>query len=256
VEGVAREKGKLINSLPLNSFAVLNKENSLTQKMGKSPRIKVVWFGKGSQINAVKIKITKRLKTRFLLCINKESIEIELPLLGSQFVENALAAAAIGHICGANLTQIKKGLEAFEIPEHRMRPIRLKNGALILDDSYNNNPTAARLAIQTLKDVAGKKETVVVMGDMLELGKDEIKRHKELGHIIAQAGVKYLIGIGNLAKYMTDEAKKEMPKRNVFWYQTAEGLLTLLKPLLKRDTIILIKGSRSIALDKPIQLLH
>lgn len=256
VEGVAQEKVKLIKCLPQGGFAVLNKENIFTRKMEKETKVKAIWFGKGSQMTAQQIQITESLKTKFRLLVNKESTEIELPLLGSQFVENALAAAAVGHILGASLEEIKNGLENFEAPEHRMRPIKLKNSALILDDSYNNNPAAAKLALQTLKEAAGEKEMVVVMGDMLELGKDEEERHKELGHAVAKTGAKYLVGVGKLAKYMVDEAKKEMPKGNVFWRQTAEEVLPVLKPLLKRDTIILIKGSRSIGLDKLMRLLR
>lgn len=249
-EGVAREKVRLINCLPQDGFAVLNKENIFTQKMGKETKAKVIWFGKGSRITAQKIQITENLKTRFRLYVNKKSVEIKLPLLGFQFAENALAAASVGHILGASLKEIKNGLENFEAPEHRMRPIKLKNGVIILDDSYNNNPTAARLALQTLKEAAGGREMVIVMGDMLELGKDEKERHKELGRTIAKTGARYLVGVGKLAEYMLDAAKKEMPKENVFWCESAEEVPPVLMPILKKDTIVLIKGSRSIGLDK------
>lgn len=254
-EGVAQEKIKLIKCLPQDGFAVLNRENVFTRRMEKETKAKVTWFGKGSQITAQKIEITENLKTKFRLLVNRESTEIELPLLGSQFTENALAAAGVGHILGASLEEIKNGLENFEAPEHRMRPIKLKNGALILDDSYNNNPTAARLALQILKESAGGRKMVVVMGDMLELGKDEKERHRELGRAIAKTGAKYLVGVGKLAKYIVDEAKKEMPKENIFWCKSAEEVPPVLSPILKKDTIILIKGSRSIGLDKLVSQL-
>lgn len=253
-EGVAREKVKLIQSLPRNGFAVLNKENAFTRKMEKATKAKVLWFGKGSQISAQKIQITKGLKTKFLFYINKESIEIELPLLGFQFSENAQAAAVVGHICGVNLEEIKKGLENFETPEHRMRPIKLKNGAIILDDSYNSNPTAAKTALETLKEAAGEKKVIVVMGDMLELGKEEIERHKELGRVISEMGAGYLIGVGPLAKNIAAQAKKAK-MAGVSWVESQEEVLPILKPILTRDSVVLIKGSRSVGLDKLVDRL-
>ncbi|MBI2007543.1 MAG: UDP-N-acetylmuramoyl-tripeptide--D-alanyl-D-alanine ligase [Candidatus Blackburnbacteria bacterium] len=252
--GVAREKVKLVRVLPQNGFAVLNKENALTRKMGKAIKAKVIWFGNSAHVRAQKIQITKDLKTRFLLHINKESIEIELPLLGSQFVDNALAAATVGHVFGANLKEIKKGLENFETPEHRMRPIKLKNGAIILDDSYNSNPAAAKAALETLKKVAGSKKMIVVMGDMLELGKEEIERHKELGKTISEMSAVYLIAVGPLAKNIATEGKKAK-MTDVWWVGSQEEVLPVLKPILAKDSVALVKGSRSVGLDKLVDRL-
>lgn len=253
--GVAKEKGKLAEQLGQAGFAVLNKDNAFLEKIAKKTQAHVVWFGKDDLIRAGKTKIMEDFKTEFTLHVAQASQEVTLPLPGSQFVENALAAAAVGYICGATPGEIKNGIENFQIPEHRMRPIRLKNGAVVLDDSYNNNPTAAKLALQTLKEVAGGKEMVVVMGDMLELGKDEKERHKELGRTVAKSGAKYLITVGKLAEYMIGTARKKMAKENVVWCKTVDEVLPVLKPLLKKDTITLIKGSRSIGLDKLVSKL-
>lgn len=256
INGVAEEKGRLAEQLDKKSFAVLNKNGIHLQKIAKKTKAKVIWFDKNSPIRAEKIKITDNLKTQFTLYVAKKSIEVTLPLLGSQFVENALAAASVGHICGVSLEEIKKGLENFEAPEHRMRPIKLKNGALILDDSYNNNPTAARLALQTLKEAAGGRSAIIVMGDMLELGKKEKELHKELGREIAKSGVGYFIGVGQLSRHMADEIKKNLGEGNVRWVEKENQVLPILKGLLKKDTITLIKGSRSIGLDKLVLQLR
>lgn len=251
-DGVAEEKGKLVEQLDKKGFAVLNKNSTYLQKIAKNTRAHVVWFDKDGLVRAEKTKITDDFKTRFTLYVAKESTEVTLPLLGTQFAENALAAASVGHICGASLEEIKKGLENFEAPEHRMRPIKLKNGALILDDSYNNNPTAARLALQTLKEAAGGRSAIIVMGDMLELGEKEKELHKELGREIVKSGAEYFVGVGQLSRYTAGEVKKNLGEGNVWRVKKEKQVLPILKRLFKKDTITLIKGSRSIGLDKVI----
>lgn len=253
VQGVAKEKGKLIKNLNKEDMAVLNKDNPHVKKIGKETKVKVFWFGNKSDVQANEISITKNLQSTFKIHINNMTEKITLPILGEQFIENALAAAAASHSLGANLAEIKKGLETFTPQEHRMTPIRLKNEALLLDDSYNNNPSAAKKAIETLKKAAGKKKTIVVIGDMLELGQEEKKLHQELGRFIANSKIDHLVGVGPLSRYLVEEASKKMRKNHTWWVEKTSDTQDILKPLLENDTITLVKASRSIGLDKMIE---
>lgn len=252
INGVAREKRKLVDSLSEDGFAILNRDNLYTRKFDETIKAKAVWFGQNTSIKAAKIRITKSLTTTFNLSMEQNSAEIELPIPGGQFVTNALAATAVGYALGATLEEIKQGLENFSMPEHRMEIVHLKTGAIILDDSYNNNPSAAKEALETLKSIAGKRKIIVVMGDMLELGEKEKQLHEELGREIAKSGVGYFIGVGQLSRYAVDEAKKKLEEKNVWWVEKENQVLPILKRLLKEDTITLIKGSRSIGLDKVV----
>lgn len=258
IKGVATEKAKLVRSLGKDEISVLNKDNPHCLTVGKNLHSPVVWFGKTGFVRATNIKITPTFSTKYILFVGKQNVEIELPTLGEQFVENSMAAAATAWACGATLAQIKAGLESFQPVEHRMKPLRLKNGALVLDDSYNSNPSAAKAALETLKQVAkdlpaGRQEvrTVAVLGDMLELGKGEIAQHRKLGRLVKQMGINYLIGIGPLSKYMVEASRM----KNVEWVEKAEDVMPKLKPLLKKNTVTLIKGSRSIGLDKVVEKL-
>lgn len=267
--GVAQEKEVLIKSLETNDIAVLNKDNTYTRQFGKFISSKIVWFGKTGFVQAINIKITSDLNTKYILFVGKQSIVINLPTLGEQFVENSLAAAATAWACGATIEQIKQGLELFTPTEHRMRPIKLKNGALVLDDSYNSNPQAAKEALKTLKQVAENlpagRQVIAVLGDMLELGKDEVERHKELGRFATRVGVNHLIGVGPLSKHTVEAfGGKQTPQvhpehsRRVRAYSTpgVGTIMPLLKPLLKKNTAVLIKGSRSIGLEKVVEKLQ
>lgn len=249
--GVAQEKEVLVKSLEPNDIVVLNKDNTYTREFAKKTFAKIVWFGRAGFVRAENIKITPNLNTKYILFVGKQSIGINLPTLGEQFVENSLAAAATASVCNATLEQIQTGLESSTAAEHRMRPILLKNGALVLDDSYNSNPQAAKEALKTLKQAAGKQKMVAVFGDMLELGKDQVERHKEIGRLAAEIGVHHLVGVGPLSKHIVEA----YGSRNSAWVESTNRVIPLLKPLLKKNTVVLIKASRSIGLEKVVEKL-
>ena len=212
----------------------------------------VIWFGGNSEIKAINIDCPNLKGTKFTLVINSNRKVIHLPTLGSQFVQDALAAAATSFCLGFSLDEIKTGLESFRVPEHRMRLIRLKNGCLILDDSYNNNPQAAKEALKTFTEISGRKKKIVVFGDMLELGSLEKRFHKEIGRVLAKMKLNYLIGVGPASKDLVREAEIKLGKNKAIWTSSSDGVLKYLKPYLMENTVVLIKGSRSIGLDKVV----
>jgi len=192
---------------------------------------------------------------KFTLVIGTDKINVHLPVPGLQFVSNSLAAASVGLVCGVSLEKIKAGLDNFSWPEHRMRPIRLVSGALLIDDTYNSNPAAVKEALKTLNQIGGKRGKIIVLGDMLELGRHEEKFHKEIGSLVASYHPDYLIGVGKAAKAIIKAASKTMKDYQLYWTQTYRGVASILQPLLKKNVIILIKGSRSMALDKVVSQL-
>lgn len=252
-DGVAKEKVKLVKSLPKDGYAILNQDNPFTKKFGKETKSRVIFYGDKSKIKAEKATFSKNFDLKFTLQINGREINVKLPVLGNQFVSNALAAASTGHALGLTLREIKLGLEGYSMPEHRMTVIKLKTGTILVDDSYNNNPIAAKEALKTFKQIAGTRKKVVVFGDMLELGKHENKFHRELGNRIISEGIDYFIGVGPASKITADRVKKEIKK--VYWVKTENDVDKTLKPYLKKNYAVLVKGSRSIGLDKLVSRL-
>lgn len=253
VKGVKQEKAKLIESLGRGDFAILNSENRDSREIGQRSKTKIIWFGEKGDIRAENIKIIDTLRTKYELNLDSSKINILLPIMGRQFVQNSLAAAGVGYALGATLEQIKKGIGNFKPPEHRMEPIYLSNGALIIDDSYNSNPGAVEEALKTFKEVAGEREKIVVFGDMLELGSLEEEEHRRIGKIIGSTGVRYIIGVGKASKLVVDEVGIKIGKENAIWVDSKDKVVDYLLPLLKRHTITLIKGSRSIGLDGVVE---
>lgn len=252
VNGVATEKSKLIKYLGPKDWAILNSENSQTRKFSTLTKAKTIFYGKGGIVRASDLSYTKDMKTNFTLCIKKDKIVTQLPMLGEQYVSNALAASAVCCVLGCSIGQIKKGLEKLIPPEHRMRPIFLKNKAIIFDDSYNNNPQAAKETIELFVKLSKDKKKIFVMGDMKELGKFEVKYHREIGKLINRFGIDIFIGVGSAVKHTSKEVSKKISPENVFLLDRWEQVLDVLKPLLERNVNVLIKGSRSIGLDNVV----
>ena len=255
IQGVAKEKIKLIKALPRDGFAVLNSENPIVKEAGKETKAKVIWYGKGGSIRAENPVIMHKLKNKYTLSILTSRIDVQLPIIGAQFVSNSLAAASVGHVCGVEIDDIKLGLARFSPEEHRMKVINHTSGAIILDDSYNNNPEAAKEALNTLNSVSVGKKKIVVFGDMLELGRLEAFYHRKIGSLIASMGIDFVLGVGDAAKMLVEEAKKTMDKTKVAWVRREAQAYSIIVPKLTKNCVILVKGSRSIGLDKLVKRL-
>lgn len=255
VKGVAKEKVKILKPLKSKDIALLNSENAYTRNFEKKTKAKVKYFGKNSQVYARNVKETNDMNTIFDLIIGKDKINVHFPILGNQFLSNALCASAVGHYLGADLDQIKKGLENFERAPHRMNAVKLKSGSIIIDDSYNNNPEAAKQALKVIEKMSVKKDKIIVFGDMLELGSLSKKYHCKLGELIARSSIKVLIGVGEESKELINEAKRVNSRKKYIWVEKESKVDKYLFPLLTKSSLVLVKGSRSIGLDKLVARL-
>lgn len=254
-KGVAKEKVKLVSSLKTTDIAVLNKKNSFTKTFNNKTKAKVLWYGFDSSINARNIKLTKDLKTQFTLIVDSKKMKIKIDSPSPEYINNTLAAAAVGRYFGADLKMIKKGLETFRLAKHRVNLKALSQNNLLIDDTYSSNPEAAKTALRVLNIVSGKRIKVVVFGDMLELGESEVRYHNELGNYIAKSGVDYLIGVGNASRTTVRAFNNENKDGKSVWVEDQSQVDKILKPHIEKNTAILIKGSRSIRLDKLVERL-
>lgn len=254
--GVFKEKRKLVEELSKESVAVLNRSDKFLKRLENNLKAKIVWFGDSSEFKSSREKITPDYKTEFVLTIGSKpqrGFRIKLPIFGYHFVGSALAASSVAHYLGIPQDLIKNGLENFKPPPHRMRIIRHKSGAIIVDDSYNSSPAAAKEAIDNLEQLRGEK--IIVFGDMLELGHLERKYHKELGIYIGRSKPSQLICVGKAAKITGEYALKILGAERTHFTDKWEDALTILTPMLKAGTIILVKGSRSMALNNLVTSL-
>jgi len=249
-EGVAAEKGKLVKKIKKDGVAILNGEDQLVSSMGRKSDAEIVFFGEKSRVSASNVKLNENMSTDFTLKIGKNIKSVQIKALGNQFVNNALAAAAAADALGIGFDKIVKGIENFKRLAHRLNVFMSKDHGMIFDDTYNSNPKAASESLDTFRVVAKGKRKIAVIGDMLELGRLEEDAHRELGKKVGDMGFSNLVGVGNAARFIVEEASTKMKSEKCFLVGNYLEALGIIEPILDKDSALFVKGSRSIHLDK------
>jgi len=258
LDGVRIEKSALFWRAPKNTLRCVNLDDENIGKiplMGEWPTISY-GSGKNAQVRAEGITPLGLEGTRFTLAVKGESVNISLRLLGLHQVKNALAAATLGVSEGIPLRAAKEALEAFHPPKGRLEQIPTASGSVILDDTYNANPEATKLALQTLAMFNPRYVTIALLGDMLELGEKAASFHKEVGTECARQGIKILGVTGNFRDSIRKGALENgFPEENIFFFDDEATLLDHLSRHLDKRVMILVKGSRGLQMDRWIEVL-
>ena len=257
IEGVYREKVKLVKSLPRAGIAVLNADDPFVVKMAKETVAQIKWFGLKSE-NGVKIShFSQNLKgSKFRLHYNGQKASVATKIVGLHQLTSAYAAAACGIICGLTLKQIAKGLSQTKPPQHRLNLIITKNVSII-DDSYNASPKAATEALNTLLALGKRRPKIAVFGEMKDLGSLSGSEHQLLGAKVAKSKIKYLFTVGKVAQLIAKSARKHKFSGKIISVVTTGEATKEIKKVLSHKSLILIKGSRHAHLERIVYgLLH
>lgn len=253
VERIAEEKVAILN---FAERAILNFDDPLVSKMKTRFRGKVIGFGMSelAQIRAKHLNLDKDGKVDFELLVNGlEYGRIYLPCLGIHNVYNALAAAAVGLICGVNWEQIKSGLESYEPPKMRMQSEDL-GGVRFINDAYNANPVSMKAAIEFLSRIKADGKKVAVLGNMLELGENSEQFHRNVGEFFSKSRIDSLVCIGREASQIALAAVENgFPKDSTFVCDSTAQAASYLLELLKPGDVVLIKGSRGMKLEEVVE---
>jgi UDP-N-acetylmuramoyl-tripeptide--D-alanyl-D-alanine ligase len=187
--------------------------------------------------------------TEFTLHLAGESVAVALPLVGIHNVRNACAAAAVAHALGISIEKIRSALDGVSPIGGRLEPVRAVHGATLFDDSYNANPLSVVAAAEFLSALPG--ESWLVLGDMKELGDDAAELHREVGEAVRTSGVNRLFAFGDLASSAVEGFGK-----NARWYASLDKLVDELSEALTSDINVLVKGSRSMHMERVVDALR
>jgi len=249
VEAVARENGAVLQALPAQGVAVFPVDEpyaGLWRELAGERPVRRFGFADGAEVHASQIHAGMD-RTEFRLHVGRETAAVALHAPGRHNLRNALAAAACAAAAGAPLAAIAAGLGAFAPVGGRMRPERLSDGFQLIDDTYNANPDSVRAAIDVLAGLDGRR--VLVLGDMAEVGDQGPAMHAEVGAYARQCGIDRLLTLG--------AACHEAARAFGEGAQAFDALEDLLPELLAaRPAHILVKGSRSMRMERVVQALH
>lgn len=241
VEAVAQGKGELIAALPSDGSAVLNADVPLVAAMAQRTAATVLTFGAAGEVRAEAVELSDDLVPRFRLVTPWGSAPVELGARGVHLVDNALAAAAAGLVCGCRPDAIAAALAHPVLSPMRMDLRRLSSGARLLDDSYNANPMSVAGALRSLAAMPAVRR-VAVLGVMAELGDESAEAHREMAalarsldiSVISVAAPEY----GDAVVHVTDHV------------EAADRL-----GRLEDGDAVLVKGSRVAALERLVAAL-
>lgn len=245
LEGVIKEKEKLLEALPRKGLAILNADDINVEKMVKKTRAKVIWYGMNSEANfwADEIKVDFN-GTSFNLHQEGKKQHLKTGLIGRHFVHECLAAAVVGRNLGLSWQEIKKGLTELKPLKGRVSIEKGPKGSILINDSLRANPASTMAGLQVLADLPTKGKRIAVLGEMGELGDLAETSHREVGKKVAELKINYLVGIGPLQKFTTEEAiRKGMKRERVFWTKDVHQAAGILRKILKRDDLFYLKGS-------------
>ncbi len=200
IEGIARAKRELIDALPSHGTAILNADDELVFKFGKSFQGKVVTYGTrpSADVRAENIESQGAAGTTFDIVAAGQREIVRLPIIGAHNVLNSLAAVSVALQCGVALSESAKSLADLTAPEKRGEVIQVGN-ITVINDCYNSNPKALEAMVNALAGMPAKRR-IVVAGEMLELGPTAKEAHQRSGHHMAARKIDVLLGVRGLGR--------------------------------------------------------
>ena len=255
---ISKAKGELFEALDVNHWAAINYDDPRIRDLARSCRARKITFGLDpkAEVRAEQIVLTPQ-GGRFRILFQGEKAEVALPIPGEHNISNALGAAAAAFALGLSLEKIRPGLEGFTLPEHRLQVKKGPKGIQLIDDSYNANPASLKAALNTFQSLREGKRGGLVLGDMLELGAQASEAHREIGRIIGEMGVNYLLTLGPLSQDLLSEALKGgRPPHKAFGAESHEEIINELLNLIREGDVILIKGSHGMDMETVVRALE
>ena len=254
-EEIVRGKAELVESLPKDGVAILNYDDPLVQTMAKKTDARVFYYGLddradlwADQVNGLGLEgISFRLHYR------NEILHLKVPLIGRHSVHTALRAAAIGLMLNLTWQEIVNGLRSGQ-SQLRLVAVRAKNGALLLDDTYNASPQSTLAALNLLDEMTGNK--IAVLGDMLELGRYEKIGHQMVG-VRASEVADEIVTVGEKAQMIAEAARSaRFAKIKITELENGDQVVDFLQDRLSEEDVVLIKGSRGMRMDAIVSALE
>lgn len=259
VEGVAVEKGSLLNVLRYDGVAVLPADDRFFRSwMQRAANCNVVSYGRSELSDCRLVRMQESCEgTSIELDCGLGALRCGLGVSGLHNGTNAAGAAAVAIVLGARHSHLQSGLADVRPMNGRLTPLPGPKGSELYDDSYNANPDSVRSAIDFLAARRGRR--ILVLGDMGELGETAAQLHEGIGTYAQQKGIDELHAIGSMAemtvggfvRYASADAKASGTV-----HEALEPMVSILSNQLNEGVTALVKGSRSSRMERVIEMLQ
>lgn len=250
-ENILKAKLEITDGMNDESCLIINQDNDMLQKVDIS-RLKVVRVGKNPQSHILAKNIDlKETSSSFVVEYCGQEELIEVPVQGEHNISNALIAIAVGLELGIEISDIKKGIQSFQLTKNRMDIVEKDHHITVIDGTYNASVDSMKSSLDVLAQY--KRRKVAILADMLELGDFSEKLHREVGQYVLDKKIDVLICIGKEAYYVYDQAKEGLDK--AYYFQSNQECICQLKEIICEDDVVLVKGSHSMNLKEIVDAI-
>ena len=228
-DGILKAKTEMFAYMNPEGYIILNGDDDKLAGYAPENKVEPTYFGldEARPFHALHIEDRGMRGTMVTFVTPDSSFTAHISVPGGHMVHNALAATAVGYALGMTDRQIKAGIEALVPLAGRGRLVETEKFAII-DDCYNANPASMKSSLDVLAKAEERK--VAILGDMFELGENEINLHHEIGAYAVEIGIDVLVCIGSLSKHMAAGAEKAVTQNkhdgktrgNVIYAQKAD----------------------------------
>ncbi|HGE5781848.1 MULTISPECIES: UDP-N-acetylmuramoyl-tripeptide--D-alanyl-D-alanine ligase [Bacillus] len=256
-DAIAEAKLEIVTGLQDGGVFVYNGDEPLLTNRVPSMNLaaETITFGDARANNYYPTSVTLQATGTYFKMNQDENVAFYLPVLGKHNVYNTLASMAIAKYFGVTWEEMKRGLVTLQMTGMRMEIVKTENGLTIINDAYNASPTAMEAAFHLMNGLDGFSKKIVVLGDMLELGNQEVQFHYEVGKLIDPARISYVFTYGRLGAQIAEGAKINFPNERVKAYDNKEELVKNLQAVVDVKDVVLVKASRGMKLEEVITML-
>ena len=238
LDGVLRAKTELLDEMRPDALIIVNGDDERLAAL--RPRQRMLSYGLGERCEVRALDVKWEGGVRFTVARGERRFEVKIPAFGRHLVYSALAAAAVGMELGLSDAEIISGLANYAPVGRRARVIEA-GGVTVVDDCYNSNPDSCEMAVESAAGLGGR--LVCVLGDMLNLGPDSDKMHKEVGDAARRHGA-LLLTCGESSRSMGGEH-----------FVSREALISAVKERVRPGDTVLIKASNAMRFDEVTEAL-
>ena len=261
LDGVAKEKEELVKSLPESGLAILNADNEYVMGMRKKIRARVMTFGfsqeaemradepifnydDAGEISGISFKLNYQGTTLPVRLSN---------ILARHQIYAVLASICVGMEMGMNLVAATRAVQDIIPPRGRMNLIPGIRGSWIIDDTYNASPKSTMAALETLGEISAKRR-IVVLGDMLELGRDTEAGHEKVADKFLDVRGDIFFAVGTRMQFAVKRLmERHFNESNIYCFRNSLEAGKKLEEIVQEGDLVLVKGSQGVRMEKVVE---
>lgn len=255
-ENIRKEKLSVVHFMKEGGTLFLNGDDRLLQQAKEAEHLtcRTLFYGTSDWCDYYAKDIVYYDSYTTFTCVHeKKEVPVVLNTLGKHNVENCVVALAVANENGIPMEIAAKGFETFE--GQRQRVLRVENKFTLIDDTYNASPDSMKASINVLCDIPCKGRRIAVLGDMFELGVNEVIYHKEIGEFLLNKPVDEVIVLGELSQNIKQVIEENESKIEVYTFSDNEEAAIYLMATLKPEDIALLKASNGMNLNEIVNIL-